>query len=493
MRSRARGLDPWTWAVGGLVLVALALRLGPLGQSMFGDELFLYAIVHDRSAGDVLHAVQATEKTPPLGFLLSWAFDGGGHADVLVRVPSLVANLATVPLVYVLAKLTVGRAAGFVAAAWTTLSAFQIFYATESRGYALAELLVVLSTVILLVALERRALRWWLAYALVAAAAAYTHYIVVFVLVPQAAWALWTHRDQARRIVVASGLAVLAYLPWIPGFLEQARHSSKEAKFLDATAPTTLEHVSRIASKALAGHPFLSASQFPGRVPFALLLAAPAAAAVVLVARRTPFPPALRRPVTLLALLALTPLVGQILYSLRPDTSFLVARNLIISVPYALVLIGLVLTAVRPPALAIVLSAAALAGVAAGTVDVLRPKYQRADARDAAEYIDRTAPRDASVVNGQVLATTDPPSQAVIYYLRGPQRRYQTTGFAGAWATAARRRAPVLVASPNLPVLAAIFKPPRQYRSHYRLASEHTTPGLAGGFMVRTWVHRDRR
>ena len=186
----------------GLVLVALALRLGPLGQSMFGDELFLYAIVHDRSAGDVLHAVQATEKTPPLGFLLSWAFDGGGHADVLVRVPSLVANLATVPLVYVLAKLTVGRAAGFVAAAWTTLSAFQIFYATESRGYALAELLVVLSTVILLVALERRALRWWLAYALRRRHGIHPLHSRV-VLVPQAAWALWTHRDQARRIVVA--------------------------------------------------------------------------------------------------------------------------------------------------------------------------------------------------------------------------------------------------------------------------------------------------
>jgi uncharacterized membrane protein len=91
-----------------------------------------------------------------------------------MRGPSLVASVATVPLVYVVGLWTVGRGAGLVAAAWFALSPFQIFYGTETRAYALVAALVVLSTYSLLAALDERRLRWWTLFALASAAAVYT-------------------------------------------------------------------------------------------------------------------------------------------------------------------------------------------------------------------------------------------------------------------------------------------------------------------------------
>ena len=181
-RSWPRSADA---IVAGLTLLALGLRLACLGQSPFGDELFLFAIVHDHSLGQVLSIVHDTEKTPPLGFLLSWLFAHGDDADVLVRIPSLLASVATVPLAYALGVRTVGRGAGVFAAAWLAIAPFQIFYGSESRSYALAAALALLSTLALLAAVRRPGLWLWVLYALAATAAIYTHYIAALVLIPQ--------------------------------------------------------------------------------------------------------------------------------------------------------------------------------------------------------------------------------------------------------------------------------------------------------------------
>ena len=75
---------------------------------------------------------------------------------------------------YLLGTRTVGRAAALAGTAFFALSPFAIFYATEARAYALMTLLVVLSTLVLLRALETNERRWWVALALLEAAAMYS-------------------------------------------------------------------------------------------------------------------------------------------------------------------------------------------------------------------------------------------------------------------------------------------------------------------------------
>jgi hypothetical protein len=494
LRARERALR-WSrspaWIIAGLAVLAFGLRWACVNQSLFGDELFLYVIVHDRSLGHVFSVVHDTEKTPPLGFVLGWLFARGPDAPMLMRLPSLAASVATVPLLYLLGRRTVGRGAGIVAAAWFALSPFEIFYGTEARGYALVTALGVLSTLSLLAALDGRRVRWWGLYALAAAAALHTHYIAALTVIPQAAWALWTHRESAREQLIANALVVLAWLPWLPSFVVQFRHSSGEAAVLDELAPLTLSNLGKAVGTSLAGHPFVPLGELQGRGALAVLAAALLAGVLLAlgyeVRRGTRrFRPTLSSRVGLVVLLALVPVVGIVLYSLRPRTSFLLPRNLSVAVPYALLLFGWLLTYPRAR-VAAALSIVAVAAVAAGGVRLLSADYQRPDARDAARYIDANAPPTAPVV-ASLTPFAGPPARAVRLYLERPHRIYEPSELRSAWAAGIRTRAPVLISFfdpsslrtsiPGLPTPKIdLFAPPRQYASQYRLVAEHTSSG----------------
>ena len=228
-------------------------------------ELYLYEIVQGHSLDQVLSVVHDTEKSPPLGFLLTWVSGKAGGAPELLRLPSFAASVVTVPLVFLIALRTVGRSAGLVAAAWLALSPFQIFYGTETRSYALATAFVVLSTLALLVALDGRRRRWWALYTLAITAAVYSHYTAVLVLMPQAAWALWTQRDRRREQVIAGGVALLLFLPWLPSFIVQAENSADEARRIAAAVPLTFSNVAELGPRALVAHPFVPFRDLPGR------------------------------------------------------------------------------------------------------------------------------------------------------------------------------------------------------------------------------------
>ena len=61
--------------------------------------------------GKIAHA----EITPPLSFLLVWLRTRLGHSPELLRLPSLIAGTATIPIVYLVGVRTVGRMAALVA------------------------------------------------------------------------------------------------------------------------------------------------------------------------------------------------------------------------------------------------------------------------------------------------------------------------------------------------------------------------------------------
>ena len=287
--ERAQSVD--LAVVGGLTLLALALRLPLMRDSLLGDELIMYGIVHDHGLGDVLSVVRDTEKTPPLHFALAWATARIGDPTWWVRLPSLVSGIALVPLGYALGLRTAGRAEGLVAAAILALQPYSMFYATEARAYALVALLAGLSTLCLLRALDTRSRWWWAAYALAVLGVAYTHYVGIFVLAAQAGWAFWVYRDRLRELVAVHALIVLAYIPWISSYLVQQGHSADEARRIAILAPPSVEYFGFANAQVAFGQPFASLRDVPGyaaAVLAVLLLAAALVAAGVRAWRRDP-------------------------------------------------------------------------------------------------------------------------------------------------------------------------------------------------------------
>jgi 4-amino-4-deoxy-L-arabinose transferase-like glycosyltransferase len=437
--ARARGLVEHRWLpVVALTLLALGLRLATMRDSLMGDELFLYSYVHDHTLGYALHLVRVREKTPPLIFIADWATSRIGDPTYWVRLPSLLAGVALVPLGYRLGERVFGRWAGLLAATLVTLSPFAIFYAVEDRAYAPVACFAALSTVLLLEALDRRRWWWWLGYGLAVLATIYSHYVGLFVVLVQAAWAFGSRRDQLRTLVVVHAAIVICWLPWLPSFLLQERHSAAEGHRVASLVPSTLPDFGRINGQVLFGFPFARLADIPGLPELFVAIAVVVIAAIATVARcvRRRHWPGLGSEPVLICLLALAAPVGVALVSLRPDQSFMLARNLSSSYVAAMVLFGGLVTRMRRgPAL--VGAVALVAVMAIGAVSAEQAGYRRTPYRLAARWIDDRSPVSDPVILESFLSL-QPPLNSVLSINLGEPRVVATTpaGTSRAWAHA---------------------------------------------------------
>jgi 4-amino-4-deoxy-L-arabinose transferase-like glycosyltransferase len=138
-----------------------------------------------------------------------------GTGELAVRLPSLLAATALIPLVYAAGRDIYDRRAGLVAAALMTVAPFGVWYAQEARMYALYMLFALLAVWLQIRILRGGTRRDWAGYTLVAAALVATQYFgLVLVAVQQVAFAVvvWTRRDrELARAWLLSG-AVLALL-----------------------------------------------------------------------------------------------------------------------------------------------------------------------------------------------------------------------------------------------------------------------------------------
>lgn len=204
--------------LGGLLLLAVALRFATLGvQSLDPDEAFTAEIAR-KSLGGALSQVPHTESSPPLYYLAVWLWAKlFGTSAWGLRSLSALAGVALVPVVYALGTSLKSARTGLIAAAFATVSPLLVWYSQEARAYMLF-LLLATAAVLLFV---RGRLWWW---ALASAAALATHYFAVIVVLPMAAWLLWTRRRSAAWPVAAVVLAGLALLPLA---LHQSAHVSR--------------------------------------------------------------------------------------------------------------------------------------------------------------------------------------------------------------------------------------------------------------------------
>jgi mannosyltransferase len=217
-------------ALAFLVGVSLALRTHAIHARFWIDEGLSVGISSHRLVDipDVLRQ----DGSPPLYYLLLnvWMHVfGSGEADT--HAMSVAFALFTVPVAWVGARAMFGDRAAWIAALLATLNPFLTYYAQETRMYALVALLstVVASTFVVAFVQGRR--RWLPAFGVSLALLVYAHNWGVFLglgtvaaLVP--IWRATTDRRALLRdAAIGYGVAVLLYLPWVPFFISQARHT----------------------------------------------------------------------------------------------------------------------------------------------------------------------------------------------------------------------------------------------------------------------------
>ena len=487
--------------VGALTLAGLALRLTGIDQSLFGDEIFTYAIVKP-GFGHVFSGIHAYERNPPLFFFLAAAAAKLGDPTVWTRMPSLLLGTATIPLTYLIGVRTVGRGAAFLGAALLAASPFAIFYSTEARAYASLTFFVLLSLLALLRALESDGVRWWVLFWAASTAAVYTHYTAVLPLGAEAAWALYAYPARRRRLLIAGVAVALAYVPWLPSLAAQ-NHP------LIGT-PLSAESFLGALVRTLAGHPlsFPPERAFYG-TPALILLGVSGAAIVggVLVAafksgvRGVRIAPA---QLPLVAIALVVPL-ALLAYSLH-GTNLVSPRNLSSALPAACLLLAAVLLSMNRP-LAWVAIVTLFVALGIGTAKILGPDWRRPDFKDAAHWVDREArPGDPVVevpsylafgvtffLSGFAIQHSTPLADDIALNYRRPHERFAIVRFGvasrtvqplpspQAWISGAQRgRVFVIGAVPKtlrLPISYVLPRPPGGAR-RFRLVAERTFSGL---------------
>lgn len=441
-----RASGRWIWAsLAVLIAIGVILRLLRIGDTVFGDELSTLYIVRGNGLSGTVSAVASdAEISPPLYFVLAWLSTHLGSAPELVRLPSLLLGIASIPLAFMVGERVAGRLAGLLAAAFIAINPFMVFYSVDGRGYMLATFLLLVSTLALLLALDTGRGRWWVLYGAATSLAMYSHYTVAFVLAAQLGWVLWAHPGARRTALLANAAAAVVFLPWLPSLI--ADTNSPTIDVLAALQGSGFA-AKRVALEAWAfGSPYVSPHQVPGalalRFGVAGLVVLGLACAVALLrgglvtARGRLGEEAWRRVVLVVAMALATPAFEALLL-LGGGTDLFGARNLLTSSAGVALSIGALAWAGRSrriAALTVVCTLAAVAvfaALAVGAVRSVEPSNRSVDFKGPAQAIAANAHQGDVLVDAVSARTTPVPLTSIDAHLDfgGPEfRLYLPTG-----------------------------------------------------------------
>ncbi|HEX8745331.1 MAG TPA: glycosyltransferase family 39 protein [Thermoleophilaceae bacterium] len=214
-----------TWLLlGALTALGAALRLPFLGlQSLWYDETFTAAVVEQPTLGALWDQVRLTESTPPLYYVITWAWAklAGSTGDAALRAPAAVAGVFCVPAAYLALRRLAEERAALAAATMTAVSPVLVAYSLNARAYPLLVLLACLSVWAMAELLERRGTRWLAAWALLAAALLWTHYYAAFLVGAELGVLLWRLAGARARVLAAGAAVAVAAAPLLPLLADQ--------------------------------------------------------------------------------------------------------------------------------------------------------------------------------------------------------------------------------------------------------------------------------
>lgn len=373
------------------IAAAAAMRVGLLGESLSGDELSTYWIVADNDLGRVLELVESEQEvSPPLSFIAAWAAAQIGDSATWIRVPSLLASLALIPLTWRLGLVAAGERAALGAAAFVALSPFLLYYGVQARAYSFMAALAVGSTIALVRGTQTGRGRWWLVYAACAAAALYAHYTAIFVLAVQVIWsaAARPERTHLLRLAGSTAAVAIAFIPWL-GQLSDDQDSFASV-VIGITHPFGAQTLLEDLAHWAAGHPYEGLDEVPGTAGLVLILAGVASGLVLSARHLAKARPRLlefaRSPGCLVVLLAVAAPLGTAIASALGD-DVVMSRNFSSSTPALAIAIGW-LTTSSAGLRGLVPAGLVAVGLATGAIAMQSDEHQRADFDGALAFIE---------------------------------------------------------------------------------------------------------
>ena len=216
--------------IGGLMLAALVVRLA-ITRGIWLDEATSITQAQ-MPLPDLIESLRTSDVHPPLHHLLLWVIaHTAGISELAMRMPSILAGTAMVPVLYLLCRELYDQRAATFAAALAAFAPFLVWYSQEARMYALFMLFAAIAMLGQLRALRRGRPRDWLLWGIATILLLWTQYFgAVFTGVQLAGfaiagWSLWRAgrpvKSYAAWLVGITALVVVATLPLAQFCLDQ--------------------------------------------------------------------------------------------------------------------------------------------------------------------------------------------------------------------------------------------------------------------------------
>lgn len=169
-------------------------------------------------------------------FLLMRVWLHLGPGEFWVRLPAAIFGIASIPLIYLLARKLVGVVPALAAAAIFAFSPTHVYYSQEARSYTMTILLVLVSSWFFVRAVEQNRETDWALWTLFSVMAVYSHYFASLVMMAQACSLFFHKKPTPRGRMVLHGLAILAIAT--PGLTYVLRVPPQAMTFLWMPKPT---------------------------------------------------------------------------------------------------------------------------------------------------------------------------------------------------------------------------------------------------------------
>jgi uncharacterized membrane protein len=214
--------------IGAVLAALVSLAIG-MQQSVWFDEAYSIFLAKQPVA-DLIH-LTSIDGHPPLYYLLlkAWAMLFG-FSELALRSLSVIMMGGVIVVAGLLTKRLFGVRAALLTLPLFVAAPFMLRYGFEIRMYALAALIGIAATYVLVTARQvKNSRQQWLLYSMYAVLVAlgvYTLYYTALLWIAHLVWLIWLaikHRQspiKARWPVALAGSVVL-FIPWLPIFISQ--------------------------------------------------------------------------------------------------------------------------------------------------------------------------------------------------------------------------------------------------------------------------------
>ncbi len=204
-----------------LILVfGLILRLISLNQSLWLDEA-TSALVAQMSTADIFTKFLPGDFHPPLYYLILKAWGSVfGYSEIALRMPSVLAGVAAIFVVY---KINLAAGGGKLAALLLATSGLHVYYSQEARMYVLAALFVSLTVYFFVKTLKRGGVGDFILFGAFLSLSILTDYLPVLII--PAVWTIaWMEKKNLawwKKFVTSHIIPAALGLMWLPYFIKQ--------------------------------------------------------------------------------------------------------------------------------------------------------------------------------------------------------------------------------------------------------------------------------